>query len=526
MTLTQVVQETFPGLSLGGEDVLGAHGSVDGLNCELGDGSFVRPRDQVEARVTLSGSTTGPGLFASIFRTSDTKQYWITSERRGSRLAVWTEAAGITRSLVANLTLTYSANKLVNVGTPGSQAVYVLSNLYPQVVTLPSTLSTPAATVVDAITGGTTTGSQMPPGKTGAFWEAQGRMVLCDTDVTTWGPTSLATTPDHVWFSEPGDPTRFRSDGFVVVGAGDGERVRAAVAWGEYLIVFKETKFFVFYGVSSSARGVPIFNYRPVTSGVGVQFADCASSGPDGVYFLAADGIYKTSGGAPSLVSGRVGRLWRGVLPASYQQGAFVTHPDFQEPSLTVVGRRVYLMANFGTMLPGGFVTGQVYRLLVGDLEYDWWQMWQPTAPAGAQFVVGQLRDRKGMARPVWQVAGGGGAVWAGPPIPTVTDVEDLSSAYYQAAYQDTGGDSKVRVRQLEVWGTGAVSVQTEADGVAVGAAQTPAFGTTGRALLRNALVGQRVGAKLTNLGGTSSPGFRVDRLVWHVASKRVASAL
>jgi hypothetical protein len=44
----------------------------------------------------------------------------------------------------------------------------------------------------------------------------------------------------------------------------------AVIAWSRYLFVFKESKFFRFYGTSTGAGGTPVFNYETVDTGIGL----------------------------------------------------------------------------------------------------------------------------------------------------------------------------------------------------------------------------------------------------------------
>lgn len=106
-----------------------------------------------------------------------------------------------------------------------------------------------------------------------------------------------------VRFSDPSAALNFTADNWVEVSPTDGQKLRMGVPWRDLLFVFKETKFFVFYGTSTDSTGGALFNYRTVDTGVGCGYDYAAAAAQDGVYFVHADGIYRTTGGPPELVS-------------------------------------------------------------------------------------------------------------------------------------------------------------------------------------------------------------------------------
>ena len=74
---------------------------------------------------------------------------------------------------------------------------------------------------------------------------------------TTSGPAGTTSNPSRVHFSNIGAPETWETDGnsgrganYVDLTPGDGEQIMAAVTWRDLVFVFKESKFFVFYGES------------------------------------------------------------------------------------------------------------------------------------------------------------------------------------------------------------------------------------------------------------------------------------
>lgn len=121
--------------------------------------------------------------------------------------------------------------------------------------------------------------------------------------VSPWEPRLVIAGGDRVSFSNINSAV-FGADNYVDVGPGDGEKISAMVAWGNSLMVFKESRFFVFYGTSQDADGEPVFDYRTVTSpgcdpaprGAG----GAAAAGERGVYYIDPYGTMRLTTGGPS----------------------------------------------------------------------------------------------------------------------------------------------------------------------------------------------------------------------------------
>lgn len=165
-----------------------------------------------------------------------------------------------------------------------------------------SVFSSPTATV-DGVAG-----KAMPKGHFVAGWQdGANRLVVANTTLEG-GPAGAAGSPAHVFFSEPGQPEHFESTAYVQLNPGDGQQIIGMAVWGREVFVFKETYCFVFYGISADAEGKPIFNFRTIDLGTrAIAQAGVGSpnvvAGREGVYFLAQDGVWVTSGGAPVRVT-------------------------------------------------------------------------------------------------------------------------------------------------------------------------------------------------------------------------------
>lgn len=121
------------------------------------------------------------------------------------------------------------------------------------------------------------------------------------------------TNAHRVYFSAAGDPESFNTadpgGDWVDIAPGDGEAVIALIAWRGMLFAFKNSKFAVFEGVGTDADGGAEFNYRMV-EGKGMPTAGLPCATSAGVFFMAQDGVYLTTGGPAVLVSRAISPLW------------------------------------------------------------------------------------------------------------------------------------------------------------------------------------------------------------------------
>lgn len=156
----------------------------------------------------------------------------------------------------------------------------------------------------------------------------------------------------RVRFSAPGNPTSWPTNNYEDLDPGDQESIQGLVSWRDQLFVFKESKFFVYYGESTDGTGQPIFNSRPFRNVPGVvkhdPFTDsqqvCVAN--DGVYYRATDGIYRTQGDLPVKVSGDIDP-WFTDQVGLQARGASV--PGFTtDQGLSSDGRFVYVRAGTG----------------------------------------------------------------------------------------------------------------------------------------------------------------------------------
>jgi hypothetical protein len=159
------------------------------------------------------------------------------------------------------------------------------------------------------------TGKEMPRGKFMAAWMAGGERLVVANTAGTGGPGGAVSSNSHVWFSEPATAEGYESTAYVQVSVGDGEEITGLAVYGGVVFVFKETKFFRFYGVDTDEEGRPIFRFTEVSLGEGSRMKrptvtalaessdQLACTSSEGVYFCTSAGVFLTTGGPPAKVS-------------------------------------------------------------------------------------------------------------------------------------------------------------------------------------------------------------------------------
>lgn len=200
-------------------------------------------------------------------------------------------------------------------GTPSGSYTYCRPNVAAaKVVRFDGTTFTEPTATVDGVAA-----KEMPRGAFMATWPAGGNRLVVAGTAATGGPNGAASSASHVWFSDPGNAESWHTvapeANYVQLSPGDGEEITAMTVFGGMVYVFKETKFFVFYGVGVDNEGGPEFSFREVGLGEGSRMKrpalaaveetsdQLACAAPSGVYFATSDGIWVTTGGEPVKIS-------------------------------------------------------------------------------------------------------------------------------------------------------------------------------------------------------------------------------
>jgi hypothetical protein len=286
----------------------------------------------------------------------------------------------------------------------------------------------------------------VPKGQSLVVQATDNRLVSTSFLGTTDGPAGATTSVSHVWFSDPGDPATWDANNFVQLTPGDGEKIMGAIAWRELVFVFKQTKFFVFFGNSVAGDGTPIFNYRPVEGGVGLASRFGIAATPNGVYFVGRDGLYVTTGSSPQKVSDSVEPIWSGGA-SEYYKGGVISDPT--ATSLTALESLVYM----------AFTTSGGRRTLIYDTNANWFSLYN---------------------FPARYIHAFDGAVWFGDTAlyrhnQEYADDDGLDiSARWRSGWLDFGSPDIKVLRASKFWGRGlvAVGVATDFEGAPGSSAQ------------------------------------------------------
>jgi hypothetical protein len=288
-------------------------------------------------------------------------------------------------------------------------------------------------------------------------------------------PSGANGSKSTVFFSDAGAPDTYTSTSWIQLQPGDGEVITAMVTWREFLFVFKESAVYVFYGTSTASDGTPVFQYRRVslpsrvgTFAVGVPAVSTACAGPDGVYYHAADGIYRLTGGTPEMISGVVRGLFSGTAASSQvRNGNTGSAYTFY---LTCVEEKVYFSYMNGDGNP---------RVLVYDRPSATWALWSLTALTAPMPVYGtSLYSNSGARFPLFA-----DDATADIYVFTTTATTDNGTAIpwsYKSGFSHLGYPGQAKIAsEFAMWGTGSATLKVASDFGSLDAGSSVTLGTS-----------------------------------------------
>ena len=306
------------------------------------------------------------------------------------------------------------------------------------------------------------------------------RLVAAGT-ATGGGPNGVTSYDTRVWFSQPDDAEKWDETDYVDLGY-DGQKITAAVSWGNQVFVFKKTKMFVFYGNSTDADGGTVFNYRTVDNAFPgndteiYQGQVCVA--PDGLYVWTSQGVFFTSGGPPRLVSDPIQRMFTSTVT------------DYSPSTLGVAslgGGTGASLYHKGTLYWTGVGASGGYWYTLTDGQ---WSRWTATG-------LGLVSNSNTL-----YTAGLTGIYSLSDSVTTVNGT--AFSSYYVSPYSAFGSPGVEKtVRQTELHGSGTVDLSWGKDLQSHGYAKSVTM-LNGRGLDRTAIRGESLSWKVSGTGAWS----------------------
>jgi hypothetical protein len=228
---------------------------------------------------------------------------------------------------------------------------------------------------------------------------------------------------------------------------GNGEPIKAVIAWRELIFVFKETVFFVFYGVGTNSEGSPEFLFRAVEAGVGMVSPRAVCVHHTGVYFMSRQGVYRTTGEEPELISSLIEPLWtRDVSP--FFKGGTIEQGAITECAMGTHEDRIFL--SYPTASTNN-------RTLVYDPQFEWWSLYSIPASCLVSFRPSSAPEL------VFGYASGEKMVGRHALTYTNDDGTAITSRWRSGWFDLANPDVKT-LRSAKVWGSGVVEMGRDAD--------------------------------------------------------------
>src|SRR6476620_11522536 len=351
------------------------------------------------------------------------------------------------------------------------------------------------------------------------------------------GPGEVASSTSHVWFSEPGNAESYESTAYVQLSPGDAENIIDGCLWNGLVFIFKKTRIFVFYSVSTDEEGKPVFNYRTIeTGGAPVSTpaywgGSCCVVAKDGVYFMTDEGLYLTTGSTPRKVSGQIDVLRLGTRfegPAAETFEKTITAKSGDEitrqlrlddaTGIFIYRDRIYIPLYESSPVGGDPEPGHSLTLIY-DTEHDAWLVWSGKVRSFGSISRGGSEEAQ-----LFFSAFGGGIFRHAADLTEDEHVE--MDPRWQSGFDDMGLEDEKELVGSRLWGRGQVTLSGFKDFASKPVFSdvltlTPAQGEThahkySEKSQRGAFSGHRL--QLT-------PGSRVDRLVRYLRGTRVPTA-
>lgn len=274
------------------------------------------------------------------------------------------------------------------------------------------------------------------------------RLVMANFADPTHSPTGSNGSPSTIFLSDPGAPSTFTATNYVHLEPGNGEDIRAVVPWRDLMIVFKESRAYVFTQPTQAGDGSPVFPYRTIPLGTQLDRGNLhyrtAIAGPDGVYFVSVDGIFMTDGFSVRKVSD--------ALDPIFSRSSVLRGTSYELDHGLAFGKLSYTRE--GMFYKYTNLSGDEVLLRAFDGE---WAQWDTIAERTLPFD--------------WNRPAGGQEIWFGhfatlaryEPLTTTDGGGAVMGKYATQPFIIAGGE-RATVRELEVVGYGTPTVSVAID--------------------------------------------------------------
>lgn len=259
------------------------------------------------------------------------------------------------------------------------------------------------------------------------------------------GPAGATVSESTVHFSDELAPETWTANSYVQLAPGDGEKIQGCVTWRSMVFVFKESRFWVFTDTTTDSGGDPKFNRREV-SGAGLAAPNAVAVSPEGVYFLASDGIYFTNGGNPErLLEQEMGPIFGTTNPRFFSSRT-VNQSAISGSAAEFHNGRLYMAVPMNGSSSNN-------RVIVWDRAFGWWSVYSLAANDLANWNPDDAEELL-IAQPTAEVIRHADSY--------TTDNGQPIAAFSRQAWLDAG--QRMSVRQFKVWGDGEVSCSVATD--------------------------------------------------------------
>lgn len=434
---------------------VGGEGAIDLLDVDWdGTTGVLRARDGSRAF-----SKEGSSNYNSLFAHSDSRLL----ARKGAAIVVpisnasGEEVAGKEIAVVENH-LSFS-----RLGTPAASYTYIADGAGTIKRYDGTNFSEPTATV-DGVAG-----KAMPKALSLATWIDEGNRLVSLGTLPNAGPNGAISSESHVWFSSPGSGETYESTAFVQLNPGDGEKLVDGCVWNGQVFAFKETRLFVFNGVSADTQGKPIFNFRSVDLGTrlvppAVFGSGLCVAGSDGVYFVSNEGLWVTTGGEPSLLSEALEPLARSQALTGPAATTFGALRWSDAKGIAFANHAIYV----------GLGAVHVELLLKFDLRSLRWTVWKANLNSlcawNEETTVHRTRLFFSSADATKK------KIYFYTPAETADAVVAMEPRWQSGFYDISDVDEKT-LTNAKVWGSGEVTLKVAADFGALGAGKVYKLG-------------------------------------------------